>query len=501
MKEKLKNYISAGCPVVCLVSHEETRAEAEIAALAKDLGFTLYVWTVTSGITCVEKSSVVPDSEDPASMLDKFSGLPEKSILLAKDLHLFFAESNPVLIRKAKEACVAGKQGSKTLVTLGCQMKLPPELEKDAKILEFSLPGKTELLEVLSSIASGAGLTLNGNTDAILDAASGLTTIEAEDAFAISVVESKSILPEIVSREKSMAVKKNGILEIIENKENPDNIGGLGTFKEWIGKRKFAFGKKAREYGLPVPKGVMAVGIPGSGKTATAKACASVFGVPLLKLDGGKLFGSLVGESERNMRTAIQTAEAIAPCVLLIDEIEKAFSGTQSSGQTDGGTASRVFGTFLQWLNDKTSPVFVFATANGISQLPPELMRKGRFDELFFVDLPNDTEREEIWKIHICKKARNPENFNIQKLASNSDGFTGAEIEAALADAMFAAFDDDKEVADPYIVQAISQTVPLSKTMGDQIEALRTWAKGRARFASGTESKTTPKTTRKIINN
>lgn len=501
MKNKIKNYIKAGYPALFVCSHEETRAESEIGAVVKELGFNMYQWTLTTGITNPLKASVIPDSEDPASMLDKFVGLPNRSVLVAKDFHLFMGDQNPLLIRKMKEALNAGKRASQTLIVIGCQVKLVPELEKEITVVDFGLPDRSELDKVLIGIAKGSGITLNDNRDQILDAALGMTTIETENAFALSVVESGDINPQIVSKEKSNTVKKNGVLEIVDVKERITDIGGLETLKSWLSKRKLSFGKKAKDYGLPTPKGILAIGIPGCGKTITAKACASIFGVPLLKLDGGKLFGSLVGESERNMRTAIQTAEAVAPCVLLVDEIEKAFSGTKSSGNTDGGTSSRVFGTFLQWLNDKTSPVFVFATANDISQLPPEFLRKGRFDELFYVDLPSENERKEIWKIQITKHGRKPEIFDLEKLTTNSVEFTGAEIEAAFTDAMFSAFDDNQEVSTPYVTEAIANTVPLAKTMGEQIQTLRNWAKGRARYASSQNQSAQPTVTRKIINN
>ncbi|TAL01512.1 MAG: AAA family ATPase, partial [Verrucomicrobia bacterium] len=230
--------------------------------------------------------------------------------------------------------------------------------------------------------------------------------MEAENAFALSVVQTKTVDPVLVAKEKAQAVKKNGLLELIETKENLDSIGGLEVLKDWLVKRKRAFSKSATEYGLPPLKGLLMIGIAGSGKTLSAKATASVFGIPLLKLDAGKLYGGLVGQSESNLRSVLQTAEAIAPCCLWLDELDKGFSGSKRSGVTDGGTSARVFGTFLSWMQEKTAPVFVVATANDVSQLPPELLRKGRWNELFFIDLPNEKERELIWNIQIAKHGR-----------------------------------------------------------------------------------------------
>ncbi len=249
-------------------------------------------------------------------------------------------------------------------------------------------------------------------------------------------------------------------------------------------KRRNAFGKKARAYGLPVPKGLLIIGIPGTGKSLTAKATASVFGVPLLRLDAGRIFAGLVGQSEFNLRSVIQTAEAIAPCVLWMDEAEKGMAGSKSSGATDGGTSARVLGTFLSWMQEKVAPVFVVATANDVSQLPPEMLRAGRWDQLFFVDLPNEHEREDIWKIQVAKLKRDPKDFDTRQLAKATEGLTGSEIEAVFVEALYQAFDGDKEPTDLTIAQVLTEFVPLSKTMAEQITGLRNWAKGRARVAT-----------------
>jgi len=301
-------------------------------------------------------------------------------------------------------------------------------------------------------------------------------------------VECGKIHPAVVSREKAQTVKKNGLLEVVEVKDTLSNIGGLDLLKTWLLRRKNAFGKKAMEYRLPCPKGLLIIGIPGTGKSLTAKATASVFGRPLLKLDAGRLYGGLVGESEANIRSVIQTAEAISPCILWVDEIEKGFSGSRSSGSTDGGTASRVFGTFISWMQERTAPVFIVATANDVSQLPPEFLRKGRWDDLVFIDLPNRIEREAIWRIQVVKYGRNPDSFDTNRLADLSEGWTGAEIEQAFIDALYAAFAAGKEPTDLTISLTAEDMVPLSKLMSEQINGLRKWAKGRARLATSTEA-------------
>jgi SpoVK/Ycf46/Vps4 family AAA+-type ATPase len=257
----------------------------------------------------------------------------------------------------------------------------------------------------------------------------------------------------------------------------------MAELKDWLRKRRMAFSDDARKFGLPTPKGVLLIGVQGCGKSLCAKAVASLWRVPLLRLDLGRVFSSLVGSSEQNVRQAIQIAESVAPAILWMDEIEKALAGTQSSSFSDAGTTSRVFGTFITWLQEKTAPVFVIATANSISQLPPELLRKGRFDEIFFVDLPDRSEREDIFKIHIVKRGRDPEKFDMKKLADTSEGFSGAEIEEAVASALFDVFDTHQELTTESILQNLQATFPLSRTMKEEIENIREWAQDRARPA------------------
>ena len=486
MQSQIANYMRAGYAGLYIVSFEEQRVEAELKAIANALEYNLFAWSVTNGIAQVSENSGAPDGTvDPIDMLSAFAKLPEKTILLARDFHLFLnnSEPNPLLVRKLKDVLLIGKATSRVFVITGCQLKLPPELEKELTVLEFKLPDRAQLQTVVNGIAQSARLTLNGDTDAILDAASGLTTIEAENCFALSVIETQTISPTVVSREKANSIKKNGILEIIEGTLSLDQIGGLEARKEWLLKRRRAFSREAKAYGLPIPKGELDVGVPGCGKSLGARATATAFGVPLLRWDVGRTFGSLVGESERNARLAIQTAEAISPCVLWIDELEKAFAGTKSSGSSDGGTTARVFGTFLQWLQEKKLPVYVYATANDVSQLPPEFIRKGRWDELWFIDLPDQSEREAIWKIQIAKYGRDPEKYQIDSLARATDGFTGSEIEALFCEALFAAFDQGKEPDELMIAALATETAPLSRTMAKEIESLRLWAQGRARRA------------------
>jgi len=488
MRNQIANYIRAGYPGIYIVSSEEARIEGEIKAVAHDLSHRLFAWSITEGLVDTADSSS-QEGQDPQEMLIKVLELPENTTVLLRDFHLFLENSNPVLIRTLKDVLRACKTKGKTLCVVACRQVLPPELEREFVVVEFALPGKNELGAVLDNIAdSGRKATPKGEKrDHLLDSACGLTSIEAENAFALSLVEGGDLSAEIVAREKALAVKKNGLLEVHAATRSLDDIGGLDQLKKWLVQRKDAFGPKARDYGLPSPKGLLIIGIPGTGKSLTAKATAGVFQRPLLKLDAGRLFAGLVGQSESNLRSVIQTAEAVSPAVLWIDEIEKGFNGSKSSGASDGGTASRVFGSFVSWMQERTAPVFVVATANDVTQLPPEFLRKGRWDEQFFVDLPNQEEREAIWRIQIAKYGRRPESFDVVKLAKGTEGLTGAEIEQAFIDALYEGFSRDKEPTDLLIGMVLENVVPLSKLMAEQISALRKWAKGRARPATTTE--------------
>ena len=518
MQNKIANYLLAGYPMLQITSHEEMRVMREIDGAIDSINkdrpdetkhYSVYTWTYTQGITKRVKAGMqaetISDTQDPIAMATAFASLPERSVLVALDYHHFTADPPPMLVRHIKQDCQIGKENRKHIIVVGCSGKIAPEIQKCITLVEFKLPDRAALNEVLKMIETSTCVNCDETRDALLDAASGLTTLEAEDAFSLAFIESgkQSIPAKIVAREKANTVRKNGVLEIIESKFEGQDVGGLHNLKAWITKRKHAFTQKAKDFGLPAVKGCCAVGVPGSGKTAMAKATASIFGVPLLKLDGGKIFGSLVGQSEANLRSAIETAEAIAPCVLLCDELEKSFSGSQSSGQTDGGTSSRVLGTFLQWLNDKTSQVFVFATANDVSKLPPELLRKGRWDELWTVDIPDHKERAEIIAIQTRRHKRTHlfSLEDIQSVVKATPQFTGAEIEAAFNEGLYTAFDADRELTPADVIHAASNIIPLAKTMSDQVKAIQEWGKGRARPASESISESFERNTRTLLDN
>jgi hypothetical protein len=480
----LVHHLKAGFPCLYLVSSEEQRVEAELRQVAQLSGFQLYFWTTVSGLVDAVKATA-QDCLDPLEALTAIGSLPEKSVVLLKDFHLYLQDPNPILLRQLKDTLAVAKTKNRTLVILGCRLCLPPELEREVTVLEFNLPNAEHLNLVLNGILeSEAKIPQPTNREAILAALSGLTTQEAENALALSFIELGQLDPVRLGQLKAQSVKKQGLVELVERVPSLDRIGGLDRLKHWLLKRRKAFTQEAKAFGLPSPSGLLILGLPGTGKSMTAKATASVFGVPLLRLDAGKLFAGLVGASEANLRSVLQTAEAIAPCCLWVDELEKALAGSQSSGSTDGGTTARILGSLLSWMQEKTAPVFVVATANDVSKLPPELLRKGRFDEVFFVDLPNEEEREEIWRIVISDYDRDPADFDLKQLAKATEGFTGGEIRFAFFDALFEAFEAEAEPDDLGIARVLAGSVPLSKLMAEPIQQLRQWARNHARPAT-----------------
>ena len=438
--------------------------------------------------------SVDQNMREPSEVLDWFIE-PDNAniILLLEDFHPDLVENQPHIINRLRLISQKNFRRSlqnRTLVLSQPVHFLPIELEKEVQILELPLPGREDIKTIMKAVKSQFKLDDNDyeESDRLIDAALGLSTPEAWTAFSYAIIERSRLtdteIPLIVS-EKEQVIKKRGHLEFYQPEQNLEDIGGLNRLKDWLRRREYGFTEEARKFGLESPRGILLLGLPGTGKSLAAKAVASAWQLPLLRLDMGRVFGGIVGQSEENIRSALNTAETLAPCILWIDEIEKGMSGLQSSGATDGGTTSRVLGTFLTWMQEKTAPVFVVATANNIAQLPPELLRKGRVDEIFFVDLPNKNERREILKIHLQRRKRQAfSDKDMDKLAAESRGFTGAEIEEAVKEAMYRAFDSNHDLKTEDVLSAINETTPLSQTMSEVIKNTREWAKGRAVPAS-----------------
>ncbi|MGK7951733.1 MAG: AAA family ATPase [Xenococcaceae cyanobacterium] len=492
MKEELNILIQAQYPLICLVTPEEERAEQAIAKIAqlKTEHRRVYVWTVTHGI--VEhghpRQVTQHNTVSPEAAIEWVVRQREPGIYIFKDLHPFI--DAPVTTRWLRDAISSFRGTEKIIILMSPVQQVPIELEKEIVVLDYPLPNLSELNQVLSAqLQKGKNRRLDTEArEKLLKAALGLTRDEAEKVYRKAQVKAGKLTEaevEIVLSEKKQLIRRNGILEYIEEDETIDSIGGLEELKRWLRQRSNAFTEKARKYGLPQPKGMLILGVPGCGKSLIAKTTSRLWGLPLLRLDMGRIYdGSMVGRSEQNLRNALKTAESISPAILFIDELDKAFAGGAGSGDSDGGTSSRIFGSFLTWMQEKTSPVFVMATANRVERLPGEFLRKGRFDEIFFVDLATPEEREAIFKIHLGKRRSDISRFDLQQLAKVSDGFSGAEIEQAIIAAMYDAFAQDREFTQLDIIAAIKATLPLSRTMTEQVTALRDWARQRARPAS-----------------
>ena len=499
--QKLILMIRAYYPVLYLHSYEYYRTKQKIKGIVELLRregkkVNYYQWDCVYGLV-----QILPDKtekriermQNPLEVLayilnSKKSG--EKNIFVLDDINNHIDRDEvKLMFRKIAEA----KNNNTHAIILSSIYRLPAELEKYITVLQIPLPKRNELGEVLDIVAKQSKVELKTNLrNRLIDAALGMTSMEADLAYCLASVkdgfDDKS--PFTVSSEKEQIIRKSGILDYFPKNESLKDVGGMENLKEWLKKRQLAYDKEARDWGLKEPKGLLLLGVPGCGKSLIAKSIASSWNMPLLRLDVGKAFQGIVGSSEDNIRKAIATAEAVAPCVLWIDEIEKGLSGVQSSGATDGGVTSRIFSTILTWMQEKTAPVFVVATANNINQLPPELLRKGRFDEIFFVDLPSQKEKENIFSIHLQKNRQNVSSFALDILAQKAEGFNGAEIEECVKEAMFTAYVESQEsnIAPKlqmiHILDAIKNTVPLSKTMEKQITDLRKFAVSRAKNAS-----------------
>ncbi len=488
---ELESLIRARYPIVYVVSWEEERVETALRVIARERNKKLCVWTVTAGFAGADGKRD-PATRDPLAALEHVATSPDQAIYLLKDFHPFISDAS--VTRRLRDLVPRLKNSYKSLVLLSPMLKLPAELEKEITVVDYGLPTYEELGrrldDIILSVKDAPDIRWQMEPELreqIIKAAQGLTILEAENVFAKSLVQKRTFDVDVVLSEKEQIIRKSGILEYYPAAEVFANVGGLDLLKDWMQKRTTSFTDRARDFGLPEPKGILLIGVQGCGKSLSAKAIGALWRLPLLRLDIGKVFAGLVGASEENMRKALRVAESVAPCILWLDELEKGLSGLQSSGSSDGGTTARVFSTFLTWLQEKTVPVFVVSTANQVEVLPPELLRKGRFDEIFFIDLPSLAEREEIFRIHLRKRKRRPEDFDVHALAKITPGFSGAEIEQLIVEALYDAFGAGTELTTELVARAARSTVPLSMTMREKIAYLRDWASTRARPASSSE--------------
>lgn len=510
--KKLSHLLKARFPFIYIATYEEERATKYIKSIVTNktqIKYTreVFIWTQATGLKIGNDS--ILNTTNPNRLIEYIEKYDKDAVFILYDFHVFFGTKHKspdsTIVRALRDLIPTLKTSSarKNIIFISPDLIIPDTLQKDIVIYDFPLPKLEDIKEKLNRMLSvnrriDTDELTEEDKDKLCKAALGLTMQEAENAFALAMVQDGTLNKsdiQVILEEKMQVIRKTGLLEYVQSDMGINDIGGLDNLKKWLLKRNNSWSEKAKKYCLPAPKGVLVTGIPGCGKSLTAKAMSTIWQLPLLRLDLGKIFSGLVGSSEENMRKAIATVEAVAPSILWVDEIEKGLNGVGSSN--DSGVSSRIFGTFLTWMQEKTAPVFVIATANDISKLPPELLRKGRFDEIFFVDLPTLNERKEIFKVHLTKRLKDAEvcgNIKpddekfINPLAQKTEGFIGSEIEQVVISALCDAFFENRALETNDFEKAIKNTVPLSTTQKEQILAIREWANVRAVCASSKEN-------------
>lgn len=485
-----------------ITSREERRVEMAMVDAAGAAKYTVHYWDCATGITTFVEDpktkeprlQAVELAQDPIRALNWIRNLKSRTVLLMRDLHKWF---DPMILRTlrslSRELQSAVPNEARAIVLLSPVGEVPPELAS-ATVLDYPLPDREDVARILDDVVSALRDDIRERAcppetrDKAIDAAIGLTAEEIANCYSRSLVTTKTIEPTMVSNEKRRVIARDRLLTWYDpDPRGLDAVGGLDVLKAWLVARRAAFTPAAREFGLPAPRGAFLLGITGCGKSLTAKAVASAWGMPLLRIDMGALKSKFVGESEQNLRRALQLAETVSPCVLWFDEIEKSLAGSVGPAG-DGGVSADALGTVLSWMQERKSPVFVIATANDVRGLPPEFLRKGRFDELFWIDLPTSRERMDIMAASLKERGRSPELVDLTEVAAFTEGFTGSEISALVPDALFAAFaDGQRDVTTEDLRAAAASVVPIAKTTREKLDNLREWSKGRARYASTPE--------------
>ena len=489
---KIQRMLATRATLVYLISDEEERVERLVATAAAGVlgkSVPIHMWSCLKGLT--KGSEVIDKTTDPVKALQVFLSSKEAAVLIFKDLHLFL-NGNAPLIRQLKDTARHLRSARKTVFFVCPSLVLPHDLYPIFKIEDVPLPRFDELARILDSCVKAspnADQLRQSLTDDLKEkmvlGAQGFTAMEAMDAFRAALINQKAVTADTVDSvivEKQALVRKSGVLEFVNSEYETWEIGGLFNLKKWLEERERAFAPDAEKHGLSAPKGVLIMGVSGCGKSLAIKAIATYWRLPLLRLDMGRVYDGLAGPPEEAMRTAIKTSEAIAPCILWIDEVEAGIANQEQKAA--GGAESRVLALFLTWMQEKTAPVFVGCTANQVEVLPPEIMRKGRFDELFYVGLPAKVERAEILQIHMQKRHLDPNKYDIEYLAESTAGFNGAEIEQGVIAAIYEAMSQKSEVSEHILANALRNIIPLSQTMRERIEVIENWARNRAVKAS-----------------
>jgi SpoVK/Ycf46/Vps4 family AAA+-type ATPase len=522
--ERLKVLIDSSTPIVVMETVEETRAVRMVRAACTALNLATFEWTIASGLArsgavggdaTIESGMLPPggyaghlpdsdnakalyNSREPAQMLANLESISIEAAFILKDLQRHMDDA--VVVRRLRDVGQKFATNRRTLVLTAPKISIPPELASLVEFLELPLPDRQRLRQILDEVLVRVSrahtlqrkLDARG-MDAIAENLRGLTEEEAERAISQALVTRYALCPETaddVLEAKKTLLKREEMLEFVEVSETLSAVGGLDRLKSWLAQRRGAWEDRAREFGLDAPKGVIILGVQGCGKSMCARAIAGEWQLPLVKFDTAAIYDKYVGETEKRIQKVFRIAEGLAPCVLWIDELEKVFAGSgPDSASADAGVSSRLLASFLSWMQDRKAPVFVAATCNNVTALPPELIRKGRFDELFFVDVPNQAERKQIFSIQLRRRKRNPAEFNLEQVATAARGFSGAEIESVVQTALYAAYSQKQQLSNQHLLDAVRGTVPLSTTRAEEINALRTWASQRAVAASGGDAR------------
>jgi ATP-dependent 26S proteasome regulatory subunit len=519
--ERLKVLIGSSTPIVVMETVEEMRAVRLVRSACSTLGLAAFEWSIASGLLrCgsgvgelvpegaefgggipdthahsdpIENAKALYNSREPAQMLGNLEGISIEATFILKDLHRHM--DDPVVVRRLRDVGQKFSNNRRTVILTAPKIEIPPELAGLVEFLDLPLPDHQRLRQIIDEtlVRISKTYTLQRKLDAngmeaMADNLRGLTEEEAERAVSQALVTRYALSSEVVAdvlEAKKALLKRSEMVEFVESVDTLSNVGGLENLKRWLGLRRGAWEDSAREFGLEPPHGAIILGVQGCGKSLCARAIAGQWKLPLVKFDTSAVYDKYIGETEKRIRKVFQVAEGLAPCVLWIDELEKVFAGSGAdSASADAGVSSRLLAAFLSWMQDRKAPVFVAATCNNVTALPPELIRKGRFDELFFVDLPTQLEREQIFSIQLARRKRNPAEFDLERIAEAAQGYSGAEIDAAVQGALYAAYSEKKPLTTQALLDALAQTVPLSTTRAEEIESLREWARARAVPAS-----------------
>ncbi len=541
--ERLKVLINSSTPIVVMETSEEMRAVNMVRAACSELHMATFEWTIADGLvrsgstsggsqaaTNWGPASRVPmrtvlspsageaerltralmssdagaaatspsmyNTREPVQALANMESMTVEAVFILKDFHRHM--DDPVVVRRLRDVGQKFSANRRTVIITAPELAVPAELATLVEYFDLPLPGRDRLRDIVrdafTRLSKSYTLKLQldaGGVDAMAANLRGLTEEEAERAISQALVTRYALCPETITDvldAKKQLLRHSGMLEFIEASDNMAGVGGLENLKHWLGQRRGAWEDSARDFGLEPPHGVIILGVQGCGKSLCARAVAGEWKLPLVKFDTSAVYDKYIGETEKRIRKVFQVAEGLAPCVLWIDELEKVFAGSgPDSASADAGVSSRLLASFLSWMQDRKAPVFVAATCNHVTVLPPELIRKGRFDELFFVDLPNQAERRQIFSIQLGKRKRNPADFDLEKVAAAAKGYSGAEIDAAVQGALYAAYSEKKPLGTQSLIDALAQTVPLSTTRAEEIEELREWARTRAVPASSAE--------------